>query len=336
MTEKKLKILVIRFSSIGDIVLCSPVLRCLKKIPGIKAETHLVTKKSFYSFTSSYPYIDKVHAMENNDLSTVMGALKKENFDFVLDLHNNLRSFRVRHALAKPSRAFHKLNIQKWILTRFKINRMPDVHIVDRLMDAAAGLGIENDGLGLDFFIPEKDKVDINSLPGGFQNGYTGFVIGGTYSTKRLPAEKIAAICGKLRYPVILLGGPEDRETGESVATHSGGKIFNACGKYSLNASASLVEQARNIISHDTGLMHIAAAFSKPMASVWGNTVPEFGMYPYYPHGFDMGKSRIFEIRNLYCRPCSKLGYEKCPEKHFRCMNQIDEDDIAGWINSLD
>ncbi|MFW5707687.1 MAG: glycosyltransferase family 9 protein [Bacteroidota bacterium] len=335
MTEKApIKVLVIRFSSIGDIVLCSPVLRCIKKVEGQNIITHLLTKKTFASFTSNYPYVDRVITLDQS-LEEVIQVLKAENYDFVLDLHNNIRSWRVKLALGKPSKAFNKINIEKWLLTQFKIDRLPRVHIVDRLMEAAKPLGVVNDGLGLDFVIPEKDKVNKDDLPAAFRKGYVGFVIGGTYFTKRLPPEKIVQICQGLHKPVILLGGPEDRKTGEHIAKQLEGSVLNTCGDYSLNASASLVEQAEVIISHDTGLMHIAAALNKPLASVWGNTVPELGMYPYFPHKATAPPHLIFEVKGLPCRPCSKLGYDSCPKKHFKCMKDIDVESLCTWVNAV-
>lgn len=332
LENKKRKVLVIRFSSIGDIVLCTPVLRCLKQIAGTETEVHFLTKKSFAGFMRHNPHVDKVHVLEGS-LSAVIRDLKAEQFDFIVDLHNNLRSLRVKWALRRPARSFRKLNPQKWLLTTFKHNRMPDVHIVDRYMEAAAPLGIVNDGKGLDFFIPEKDKIKPEDLPQGFQQGFTGFVIGGTYATKRLPAEKIISICNKVDSPVILLGGPEDAAAGDEIAQACGPKVFNACGKFSLNGSASLVAQSKAIISHDTGLMHIAAAFNKPIASVWGNTVPELGMYPYLPQKQETkNPSKIFEVKGLDCRPCSKIGYNSCPKKHFRCMMDMNEDEIVRWV----
>ncbi len=331
---KKLKVLVIRFSSIGDIVLCSPVLRCLKQIPGKPVETHFLTKRSFASFVRNYPYIDKVYSLQDS-LPEVIGGLKKENYDFVIDLHNNLRSMRVKMALGKPSKAFHKLNAQKWLLTNLKIDRMPEMHIVDRYMLTAQQLGIENDKQGLDFFIPDGEKVDPGQLPENFRNGFVGFVIGGTYATKRLPVHKMVSLCNQLHKPVVLLGGPEDRDTADEIVSKSKTEVFNACGKFSLNGSASLVEQAQVVVSHDTGLMHIAAAFNKPLASVWGNTVPQLGMYPYFPGKGQKPVSKIFEINNLRCRPCSKIGYSKCPKKHFKCMEDISQDAIARWVNDV-
>ena len=230
--------------------------------------------------------------------------------------------------------SFHKLNFEKWLVVNFKINKLPNIHIVDRYFETVKTLGIKNDGRGLDYFIPEKEDVDIKTLPTSFHNNYIGFVIGAKYSTKQLPNEKIISICKKINQPVILLGGKEDVEKGNrivsSLKSQATSLIFNACGKYNLNQSASLVKQAKKIITHDTGLMHIAAAFKKEIVSVWGNTIPEFGMYPYY------GESQISSLKaqvlNLSCRPCSKLGYSKCPKGHFKCMNEINEEEIIKFI----
>ena len=122
-------------------------------------------------------------------------------------------------------------------------------------------------------------------------------------------------------------------ERGELISTSIGATIFNACGLFKLNESASLLQQSKLVITHDTGLMHIAAAFKKPIVSLWGNTVPEFGMTPYLPENERL--SKIIEIKNLSCRPCSKIGYSKCPKGHFNCMNLIKEADIKNAVNDL-
>lgn len=316
-----MKILIIRFSSIGDIVLTSPVVRCLKQ--QLKAEIHFLTKKSFASLVENNPNVDKVFSIDKN-VDEVVVDLKKENYDQVIDLHHNLRSMQVKRALGKPSKSFNKLNIEKWLLVNLKINRLPDKNIVDRYSETVSHLGVKNDMKGLDFFIPKKDEVEISSLPEIFQKGYIAFVIGAKHNTKKLPVEKIISICKKLERPVILIGGKEDFEKGEKILSNSELRtlnLFNACGKYNIQQSASLIKQAEKVITHDTGMMHIAAAFKKNIISVWGNTVPEFGMYPYLADE----NSKIVEVKNLSCRPCSKIGFEKCPKGHFKCMNEIDE-----------
>ena len=201
-----------------------------------------------------------------------------------------------------------------------------------RELDHLKKIGVKNDVAGLDFYIPEKDNLDINSVDPMLKNGYIGFVIGGQHFTKILPPEKSAEIIDKLELPIVLLGGNEDFRRGKKIKSLTKNKqIINTCGRYNLNQSASLVKQCSVLITNDTGLMHIGAAFQKPMITIWGNTVPAFGMYPYMPGN----KNNYFmaEVNNLSCRPCSKLGYNNCPKKHFRCMLNQDTEIIADKVN---
>ncbi|MBC8085218.1 MAG: glycosyltransferase family 9 protein [Hymenobacter sp.] len=341
-----MKVLILRFSSIGDIVLTTPVIRAVKlQVPG--AVVHFCTKPAYRGIIEPNPYVDRAHYLTGS-LKELVAELRAERFDFVLDLHHNLRTSLLKAQLGVKSASFDKLNWRKWLLVRLKVNTLPRLHIVDRYLAAAARLGVKNDGKGLDYFIPEADEVELATLPAGFQRGYVAFAIGAQHATKRLPVERIIELCGLLRRPVVLLGGPEDESTGhivelafeKQVATSPPAPprlpdspyyfprpatsnqqpatvIYNACGRFSLSQSASLVRQAQLVVSHDTGLMHIAAAFRKEIFSVWGNTVPEFGMYPYRT------EFRVLEVKGLACRPCSKIGYPACPQGHFRCMRGI-------------
>jgi len=315
------------------------VVRCLKK-QVVTAEVHYLTKASFRPLLEANPYIDKIHCLggglggggAGDDLSAGIETLRREDFDYVIDLHHNLRTLKVKRGLGKAAFSFDKLNIQKWLLTNFKWNRMPDRHIVDRYMQTVAGFGIRNDGAGLDYFIPAADELKPNDIPTAHQAGYVGLVIGAALPTKKLPYHKLEEICEGARHPMILLGGPEDAETGERLAAIDPIKIYNACGKFNLNESAGLVRQAKLVVTHDTGLMHIAAAFKRPIVSIWGNTVPEFGMYPYYGDNYlyNFGGAdvagplpyELMEVKGLSCRPCSKIGYKKCPKGHFKCMEE--------------
>jgi heptosyltransferase-2 len=257
--------------------------------------------------------------------------LKAESFDYIVDLHKNIRTLRIKKALSSTTVfSFNKLNIEKWLMTALKVNVLPSKHIVDRCFEAVKYFKVQNDGNGLDYFIPEKDVVKESDIPTSHMHGYIGVVIGAAHATKKLPVEKLKELCLKIEHPIILLGGKEDNEAGKEIAAVDPVKIYNACGKFNLNESADLVRKAKIIISHDTGLMHIAAAFKKPIISVWGNTIPEFGMYPYY--GESAIRNEKFEIRNLKCRPCSKIGYDKCPKKHFKCMMQQDIDGMVAKV----
>ncbi len=337
-----MKFLIIRFSSIGDIVLTTPAVRCLKtQVP--EAEVHYLTKKAFNGIIASNPYVDKLHLLED-DFASMIEKLKEEKFDCVIDLHHNLRTLKVKRALGVKSSSFNKLNIEKWLLTAFKIDRMPAVHIVDRCMETVKSFGVKNDGKGLDYFIPKKDEVKEDDLPLPHQVAFIGIVIGAALNTKKLPMQKLHELCSYIDHPIVLLGGPEDRTAGDAIAADEPEKIYNACGKFKLNESASLVQRSKLIITHDTGLMHIAAAFKKPIISIWGNTVPEFGMGPYYGEQFEKRfykslQETRFEVTGLRCRPCSKIGYDKCPKGHFKCMEQQDITAIATlamkWVSTI-
>jgi ADP-heptose:LPS heptosyltransferase len=311
--QETLKILVVRFSSIGDIVLTTPVVRMLKK--QLNAQVHFLTKSAYVSLLKNNPYIDSVYQIQNS-INEVIADLKKEKYHYVIDLHSNLRTQILKFRLGMPAKSFNKLNMEKFMLTNFKIDNIPKIHIVDRYLETVKYLGIKNDNQGLDFFLSANDKMDINIFP----KNYIVFVIGGQHATKILPNEKIISIIKKVNKPVLLIGGPEDTHKGEEIAKACD-KVVNTCGKYSILQSASLVQQATMVITHDTGMMHIAAAFNKKIYSVWGNTVPEFGMYPY----LESEQSKRIEVNGLNCRPCSKIGYDKCPKGHFKCMQEIDE-----------
>ena len=330
-----MKVLVIRFSSIGDIVLTTPVVRVLKTQLS-DAQVHYCTKKGYAGILKANPYIDKLHLLEGS-IKDLIQELKAEKFDYIIDLHHNLRSMLIKRRLGVPSSSFDKINFDKWMMVNFKINRLPNVHIVDRYLAAAAPLGVKADELGLDYFIPEQDEVPMDWLPETHRSGYVAYAIGAQHNTKKLPLARMIELCDKINKPIVLLGGKEDADNGaeierffqqqDSSAYEEGLRelnkrtlIFNACGKFNLNQSASLVRQAKHVFSHDTGLMHIAAAFKKPIISIWGNTIPEFGMYPYRT------QFTILEKKGLSCRPCSKIGYNKCPKGHFLCMNGIDFD----------
>ncbi len=311
----KTKFLILRFSSIGDIILTTPVVRCLK-LQYPNAEVHFATKKQFKVLVENNPYIDKYFLLDG-PLNNFVKTLKAENYHYVIDLHNNLRTSVIKFRLGKPSFSYNKLNFEKWLLVNLKINRMPDLHIVDRNLKTVENLGVINDNKGLDYFIPEQHTVNLSQAIGDAPS-FVAYAIGGQHFTKKLPTEKIIELCSTIDKKIVLLGGKEDEPNGDIIANALGSKVYNACGKYNLNQSASILQQAEYVISHDTGLMHIASALKKRIVSIWGNTVPEFGMYPYQT------QFSIIENKGLPCRPCSKIGYNKCPEGHFKCMNNLE------------
>ena len=303
-------------------MLCTPIIRAIKE--QLKAEVHFLSKASYTSILSPNPNIDEVIAFKD-DLHEVKEILQSHDYDYIIDLHNNLRSKRVKKWLNKPSGKFPKLNIQKWLLVNAKIDRLPCIHIVDRYFEAVKNLGkISNDNKGLDYFIPKDEVIDLSLYNYGILNEkpFVALVLGATYFTKRIPKTKAVEVIKGLDQTVVLIGGPEEANLGSQIAEQCD-NVINTCGTLTLNQSASFIKQSTVVITGDTGMMHIAAAFKKPIAMIWGNTVPAFGMGPY------LTETHHFEVENLKCRPCSKLGHHQCPKGHFKCM---EEQDVKGII----
>lgn len=324
------KILIIRFSSIGDIVLTSPVPRCIKNTYS-NAEIHFLTKPQYANLLQFNPHIDKFHLLDKSPALKAL-ELKKEGYDYVIDLHNNLRTQVFKSILGAESQAFDKVNFEKWLAVSFKqMSVLPDIHIVDRYINTCKILGVSNDREGLDFFLNPDENIEEFRNQLGVE--YVAWAIGAQHFTKRFPSEKIISVCKLLQMKIVLLGGKEDKIEADKIALSFSGQVLNLCGSLSIHQSAMVVKEAKVLVSNDTGLMHIGAAFKKPIISLWGNTIPEFGMSPYY--GKYQIQNSIHEIQNLSCRPCSKIGFKSCPKKHFNCMNLINEAHLAQSIQQM-
>lgn len=320
-----MKILVIRFSSMGDIIYTTPVVRCLKQqLPN--AKVHFLTKPAFRYIYDSNPYIDKLLLLQDS-LSATVNEIRAEHYDYIIDLHSNLRTAIIKLRTGIKSSTYNKQRISKWFSLKFKLKLIKPVHLVERYLQTVQFLGVVNDGKPIDYYI-KKDYQLKELLPPTHQK-YVAFVIGATHFTKRMPNGKVISICNKIKLPVVLLGGNDVKTNGDEIARAIGPNIYNACGITSLDESVYLVSKAESIIGFDTGLTHIAEAFNKPIASVWGSTVPELlGVQPYM-----VSQSLIAGVE-LPCRPCSKFGRSACPLGHFKCMNNIDEGTIIDFANN--
>jgi len=311
MTNKKF--LLIRFSAMGDIVLSSPIARILSVQSG--AEIHILTKEMYTELWTANPYVSKIYTIKK-DLKEVITDLKKENYTAVIDLHANLRTLFLRFYLWNiPFYRFKKGSLLRWFYVQTGLKPAFPKHVVTRFLETLKPFLVKYDGKGLDFFIPEN-KLAYSEEP------FIVFVLSAGHFTKKLPFEKWKEIAEAFKYQsVILIGGKEEINLGKNLAEHTGNKVSNLCGQLSILDSASIISKAKLVISGDTGMMHIAAALRRPVVSVWGGTIPEFGWLPFYPEG--MNRNITVQVENLSCRPCSRFGRADCPKKHFRCMNDI-------------
>ncbi|MEP1035172.1 glycosyltransferase family 9 protein [Ekhidna sp.] len=328
-----MKILIIGAVSSEKVLLATPVIRLLKT--ELDAEVHVVIKKVFDDLLQHNPYINRKY---DYDLPIVelRANFAKQGFDWVIDLRNNARSKFLRLGLFKNLIAFDKKPFFDWLYVKTKINRLPRAHLADQLIGLLKPLGITGDNLGLDFFIPEKDKVENEWLPKSHQNGYVAIALSASHHTKKLPINRLIELCDRINKPIVLIGDRADLKIAcevekffrqgtlaEEEAIEELNKktiIFNACGKFNFNQSASLIKNANWVFTYDNVMMHIAAVFKKNIYSIWGNTTPYFGTYPYRT------QFTVFENNKLSCRPCSKTGFNNCPKGHFKCMNDLSFD----------
>jgi ADP-heptose:LPS heptosyltransferase len=326
----QVKILVIRFSSIGDIILTTPVLRALKTQLEGEVETHFLTKKKYELLLENNPHVDRIHSIERT-VQEVLPQLETEGFDYIIDLHRNIRTSIVRRRLKTLSFVFKKYNFQKWLWVNLGINKMPKVHIVDRYMETLRGFGVKDDGLGLEYYIPEGVGIQPDQLPLTHRSGYIAWVVGAMHEGKKMSATKIGKYCAKIGYPIVLIGGKEDKTIGAEIATIAGPHVYDACGQYSIHESADCLRRSKLVVTGDTGMMHIASAFSKKILSLWGCTVPGFGMYPYRSDA----SSVILEAHGRDKRPCSKLGNHCKYGMDNKCIDQISEAELIAAIEKL-
>lgn len=329
------KFLIIRFSSIGDIVLITPVLRAIKQQHPGETEVHVLTKRAYAGVLDGNPNVNAIHTIEHS-VQEVMNELQNEHFDYVIDLHNNIRSRTVKRALKCPSYTVRKYNIQKWLWVNFGINRMPHNHIVDRYLETLQSFGIKADNHGLEYYIPSTERFPPGDMPDIMRKPYIAFAIGATHDGKKLSLQRIVDVVKAIDKPVVLIGGKEDAVAGDAIANACGNRVYNGCGKWSLQRSADVVDRAELILTGDTGMMHIASALGKKIISLWGCTVPGLGMSAYKPHP----SSIIIEPKprnriRLHSRPCSKLGNRCKYGMDNRCIDQIEIAEINRAIETL-
>ncbi len=326
-----MKILIIRFSSIGDIVLTSPVITAIKEeFPD--SQIHFLTKKSFQDILMHNPSINKIWCYEKNHLFSLIQQLTKEKFDYVLDLHNNLRSRWVSLWLRKKTFRLDKQNWNKWKMVNCKC-KIVIPHIVERYF--ATLLNMDKNFTvpkSLTYYCGEEANQEAKRILAQHSlTNYIAIVLSATHVTKKWLKEYYVELIHSLNYPVILLGGRTEVEEGKWIYNQlkNPSFVFNLCGTTSLNVSASLLKYSDLVITHDTGMMHIACAFQKKIIVIWGNTCPEIGFAPYQnPHAVNISL-------NLPCKPCSKLGKNHCPKEHFDCMKKISPNTVLKAIQEI-
>jgi ADP-heptose:LPS heptosyltransferase len=316
------RILIIRFSSIGDIVLTTSFLRQLKEQWQGEVELHFLVKKKFVSVLSHNPRIFRIHAFDRS-VAECYEELMDVNFDYIFDLQANLRSSLVKRKLKTLSFTVDKRNFAKYLWIKFGIKGLIG-HIVDRYRTTAKLFSIKEDHQGLEYYLSKEDEVPLPS------QSFVAVVLGATHPGKRANAEHWINWLRQVNKEVVLLGGEAEIELADEIAKHC--QVMNWTGKLSLGKSAYVISKSEWVMAGDTGLMHIAAAFKKNILSLWGCTRPSLGMGPWLP-----GKeSVILQPLDRSERPCSKLGNRCRFGWDNKCIHQINIHQIQEAISTIE
>ena len=315
--SNKPKILVIRLSAMGDIVLTTPVIRALNQ--QLKAKIDFLTKPQYVYLLEGNTYINRIFSLNDK-----VDFLQKNKYNYVVDLQNNLRSWKIRNKIQTKSFVFNKKSLRRYLLIYFGIDLLKN-HVVDRYFATVASLNVVNDNQGLDFNVSSSIKPEFNT-----SQSYITWCIGGTHNPKKLSAKQITQVVSKLKIPVVLLGGNNDLDIAEQIINNVECKsVYNFCGKLSVQESSYLIKKSKMLLTNDTGMMHIASALKMPIISFWGCTKPSLGFTPYMT---DPSSIKIISKRSA--KPCSKHG-RHCKYGKNGCIKEIDPQLIYDSVLSL-
>lgn len=321
LSPEERNILIIRLSSLGDVLLTTPLIRSLK---GRYKDLNIdfLVKKEYSEVFQNNPYLNKVLLLETKASDF---CIDSDHYDLIVDLQNNFRSKKLTGGFKKRIVRLNKHSIDKFLLVHFKYNRLQGLPGIAVRYAETLGKDLLDDR-GLDLFIP-KETISRISV----REKTIGLCPGSRHFTKRFPAEKFIEagnIFAKEGYQVVVFGGKDEREICAVIA----GKISNGRDLSTDNdlfQTSADMKMCEGIICNDSGLMHVACAAGVPVVTVFGSSVREFGFAPYNNRHF------LIERKDLGCRPCSHIGMERCPKKHFRCMQEILPEEVYNSLKKL-
>ena len=350
------KTLVIRFSSAGDIVLATPLLRALRtRFP--HAEIDFAVKRDYAGLVRHNPALTNVFELPGEEDGEALRRFRSEvrarKYDLFIDIHGSLRSRYLCLGAPRLVR-IRKRVLPRLVLVRFKRNvygrwgGAPSV--VDRYFEPVLPYGVVNDGKGLEVFPSREDHTAVAGIlaEAGVRDGERGIVLapGARHWSKRWPGERYAAVGATLAGDtgstlervagarIFVLGGKDEASLCADVATRirkqvPGSNVMDLAGRLTLTGCALVMDRASVVITNDTALMHIAAARKRPVVAIFGPTVREFGFFPVGT------RSIVLERDGLGCRPCTHIGLPSCPAGHFRCMLETEPSAVAAHARAF-
>jgi heptosyltransferase-2 len=328
-----LRVLCVRFSSIGDVLLTTPLVRALhRRHPD--AELYFVTKRAMAPLVVENPNLNKVIELEPGERITDLARrLRTLRPTHGLDLHGSLRSAALRLLVPCQWSGYSKRKVSRTALIAAKINIYgKHVPVPERYFEALRALDVRPDGGPPEFFLAPATRERIArwlAERGLDRQPFAALAPGAAHATKRWPTRHWRALAEQLRtlgYGLVALGGADDRQLAKELGPPPA--IHNAAGEFSLQETGACLARAAVLVSGDTGVMHMATGVGTRVVALFGPTVELFGFYPY------ASRAEVLE-RDLSCRPCSAMGSARCPLGHHRCLEEIFPDQVAAAVQRL-
>ncbi len=348
MTDSLHRTLIIRFSSAGDIVLSSLLVRAFRShFP--ECQLDYCVKEEYASLVRFNPHISNVIEFPKNggfdELKRLRRKIQQSHYDLIIDIHDSLRSryvcFGAKHVVRINKRKLARVLLVKFKLNLYdKLGNTPSVAL--RYLEPVNSLGVHDDGKGLELFFSDEERRRVQTLLhyAGFKpdERFIGVCPSAKHNNKMWLkdrfAEVAASLSSKYHCAIILFGSENERKWCEEIESlirslNAETRTLNLAGKISLTETAAMMDYCSIIISNDSGLMHIAAARKRKVVAIFGPTVKELGFFPFGT------ESIVVENKNLNCRPCTHVGLAACPKGHFKCMNEISIEQVVESANTL-
>jgi len=336
-TDKKIKILILRFSSMGDILLATPVLKVLKDyFAKNNCSIDWIVKKKFSNTLETNSLIDNLYSFsDKKELKNIRNQIKDIEYDYIFDLHRNSNTRYITKVFDKKIVfKYNKRVIDRFLLVLLKKKKYYEIIPVTKLYYSAlkkAGINNFNEtNWDLQYEINDDNLERITLEKYNLNKNDIVLVPGASYETKIWAKEKYKLLAEKIikskldnSSKIVIIGyGEKEEEISEFISEENSDKIINLVGKLSLKESAIIIKQSKLVISNDSGLLHLAEVFKKKVIAIFGSTTEELGFFPYSTD------YKVIENKELNCRPCSHFGKRKCPKKHFKCMEDITVDEV--------
>lgn len=313
--------MIIRFSSLGDVILISPV---IKKLFVSGYEVDVLTKKKYNEILKLNPEITNILLLDDyKSLWALIKIIKSKNYYRIIDLHRNLRTFIIKLFFSFKTIVYKKYRLRRFFLVRFKLNFLKSNSVIKNYLNSLTKLNIVIKSN--DYFY--KLKYEIKNISRNIQlllkkKNIITIAPFAYHLTKEWVYYPGLIQLLKKKNTIIIIGEEKDYQKANVWKEKN---VINLCGRLNFNEMIALIDKSKLLVCNDSGIMHLGAGTKTPIISFFGSTVKEFGFTPLRKGVY------IIEDKLVRCRPCDYHGKSRCPKKHFSCMKNITIEKVLSY-----